>query len=113
MGKVAIGLLESGGQLGVSTRGMGSLKESNGVMIVQRDFSFQQLILYQIQVVLICFVNGIMEGVEYFYDPVKNTWMEEKLDNTKKKIKKLSRSQIEEQKMAILRNYISSLVKFK
>lgn len=113
MGKVAIGLLESGGQLGVSTRGMGSLKESNGVMIVQKDFKLSTVDIVSDPSGPGCFVNGIMEGVEYFYDPVKNTWMEEKLDNTKKKIKKLSRSQIEEQKMAIFENYISSLVKFK
>src|SRR3974390_1903125 len=38
MGITAKGLLEAGGQLGVSTRGMGSLKENNGVMVVQKDF---------------------------------------------------------------------------
>lgn len=113
MGKVAIGLLESGGQLGVSTRGMGSLKESNGVMVVQKDFKLSTVDIVSDPSGPGCFVNGIMEGVEWFYDPVKNTWMEEKLDNTKKKIKRLSKSQIEEQKMAIFENYLSSLVKLK
>ena len=38
MGNIARNLLESGVQLGVSTRGMGSIKEKNGIMEVQDDF---------------------------------------------------------------------------
>ena len=36
MGKIVKGLLEGGVQLGVSTRGMGSLEQRNGAMYVQR-----------------------------------------------------------------------------
>jgi hypothetical protein len=113
MGKVAIGLLESGGQLGVSTRGMGSLKESNGVMIVQKDFKLSTVDIVSDPSGPGCFVNGIMEGVEWYYDAVRDTWMEEKLENTKKKIHKMSKKQIEEQQMAIFENFIASLVKLK
>jgi hypothetical protein len=113
MGKIAMGLLESGGQLGVSTRGMGSLKESNGMMVVQKDFKLSTVDIVSDPSGPGCFVNGIMEGVEWYYDAVRDTWMEEKLDNTKKQIKRLSKSQIEEQKMAIFENFISSLVKLK
>jgi hypothetical protein len=38
MGKIARGLLESGVQLGVSSRGMGSIKDVGGIMEVQEDF---------------------------------------------------------------------------
>jgi hypothetical protein len=38
MGKIVKGLLEGGVQLGVSTRGMGSLEQRNGVMYVREDF---------------------------------------------------------------------------
>ena len=37
MGQIARGLLESGANLGVSSRAMGSLKEQNGIMVVQED----------------------------------------------------------------------------
>src|SRR5579864_3148053 len=37
-GQIMKGLLESGAKIGVSTRGLGSLKESNGCMEVQKDF---------------------------------------------------------------------------
>jgi len=110
MGEIARGLLESGGQLGVSTRGMGSLKESNGVMVVQPDFKLSTVDIVSDPSGPGCFVNGIMENVEWVYDPVKNTWHEEQLHETKKQIQKLSKSQLEEQKLAIFENYLSSLL---
>ena len=109
MGEIARGLLESGGQLGVSTRGMGSLKESNGVMVVQPDFKLSTVDIVSDPSGPGCFVNGIMENVEWIYDPVKNTWFEEKLQETKKHVHTLSKSQIEEQKLAIFEDYLASL----
>jgi hypothetical protein len=55
------------------------------------------------------FVKGIMENVEWIYDPVKNTWHEEKLYETKKAIHNMSRSQLDEQRLAIFEDYIASL----
>lgn len=109
MGEIARGLLESGGQLGVSTRGMGSLKEQNGVMVVQSDFKLSTVDIVSDPSGPGCFVNGIMEGVEWLYDPVKDTWLEEKLHDTKNQIHKMSKRQIEEQKLAIFENYLASL----
>ena len=109
MGEIARGLLESGGQLGVSTRGMGSLKEQNGVMVVQSDFKLSTVDIVSDPSGPGCFVNGIMENVEWIYDPVKNTWHEEKLHETKKYINTLSKSKLEEQKLAIFEEYLSSL----
>ena len=113
MGEIARGLLESGGQLGVSTRGLGSLKESNGVMVVQSDFKLSTVDIVSDPSGPGCFVNGIMEGVDWLYDPVKDTWLEEKLHETRKDIHKLSKRQLEEQKLAIFENYITTLVKSK
>lgn len=110
MGEIARGLLESGGQLGVSTRGMGSLKESNGVMVVQPDFKLSTVDIVSDPSGPGCFVNGIMENVEWIYDPVKNTWHEEMIHETKKAIHKLSKSKLEEQKLTIFENYLTSLL---
>lgn len=109
MGEIARGLLESGGQLGVSTRGMGSLKESNGVMVVQPDFKLSTVDIVSDPSGPGCFVNGIMENVEWIYDPVKNSWHEEKLHEIKKNVHKLSKRQLEEQKLAIFEDYLASL----
>jgi hypothetical protein len=110
MGEIARGLLQSGAQLGVSSRGMGSLKESHGVMVVQSDYRIATAAdIVADPSAPNAFVQGIMENVEWIYDPVRDTWMEEKLDNTKKSIRKMSRNQIEESKLAIFENYIASL----
>jgi hypothetical protein len=110
MGEIARGLLESGGQLGVSTRGMGSLKESNGVMVVQPDFKLSTVDIVSDPSGPGCFVNGIMENVEWIYDPVKGSWHEEKLHEIKKNIHSLSKSQLEEQRLVIFDNYLTSLI---
>jgi hypothetical protein len=55
------------------------------------------------------FVQGVMENVEWLYDPVKDTWHEEKLDSIKKKIHAMPKSQLEEQRIAMLENYLTSL----
>lgn len=110
MGKIARGIMESGGQLGVSSRAMGSLKEERGVMVVQNDLRLSTAAdIVADPSAPDAFVNGIMEGVEWIYDPVKNTWLEQKLYETKKKIHNMSKSKLEEQRMAILEDYIASL----
>jgi len=50
-----------------------------------------------------------MENVEWLYDPVNNSWHEQKLHETKKKIHTMSKSQITEQRLAIFEDYIASL----
>lgn len=68
MGDIVRGLLESGVQIGVSSRGMGSLKESNGVNIVQPDFKLGCVDVVADPSAPSAFVNGIMEGVEWVMD---------------------------------------------
>ena len=98
MGNIAKGLLESGANLGVSSRAMGSLKESNGVMVVQNDLKLSTAAdIVADPSAPDAFVKGIMENVEWIYDPVKNTWHEQKLEETKKSIHKMSKSKLEEQ----------------
>src|SRR5271157_1057745 len=111
MGSILKGLLESGGKLGVSTRGMGSLIEKNGAMEVQKDFRLATIDCVSDPSAPGAFVNGIMEGVEYFYDSIKESWKEEKVENIKKEIKKMSKSEIEEQALTLFENYFSLLIK--
>ena len=110
MGKIAKSLMEGGATLGVSSRGMGSLVEKNGLMEVQKDFRLATVDIVSDPSGPGCFVNGIMEGVDWIYDPVKGTWHEEKLHETRKAIHKMSSKKIEEEKMAIFEEYISSLM---
>jgi len=69
MGKIVEGLLSDGAQLGVSSRGMGSLKEGkDGVMEVQEDFYLATAAdIVADPSAPDAFVNGIMEGVEWVW----------------------------------------------
>ena len=112
MGNIAKGLLKSGANLGVSSRAMGSLvPRKDGIMEVQGDFHLSTAAdIVADPSAPDAFVKGIMEGVEWIYDPVKDTYYEEKLDNMKTAMHKMTMSQLEEQKIAIFENYISSLL---
>ena len=68
MGNIVKGLLEGGVQLGVSTRGMGSLEEKNGTMYVKDDFVLNTVDIVQDPSAPTAFVNGIMEGVEWVWN---------------------------------------------
>jgi len=68
MGKIVEGLLEGGVQLGVSTRGMGSLVQKNGAMEVGKDFILSTVDIVQDPSAPDAFVNGIMEGVDWVWN---------------------------------------------
>ena len=68
MGKIVKGLLEGGVQLGVSTRGMGSLEQRNGAMYVRDDFLLNTVDIVQDPSAPGAFVNGVMEGVEWVWN---------------------------------------------
>ena len=117
MGNIAKGLLKSGANLGVSSRALGSLQADSktGAMMVQPDLRLATAAdIVADPSAPDAFVRGIMENVDWVYDPVKDTWHEEQLHNTKHQIHKMSKTELEEQKLAIFENYISSLAfKFK
>lgn len=99
MGQIAAGLIEDGAQLGVSSRGMGSLKEGkDGVMEVQDDFYLATAAdIVADPSAPDAFVNGIMEGVEWVWNngkPVAHC-----LEDIKEEIEKSSRKKkLDEQK---------------
>jgi hypothetical protein len=112
MGNIARGLLESGANLGVSSRALGSLQPDHktGAMMVQPDLRLATAAdIVADPSAPDAFVKGIMENVDWLYDPVKDTWREEKLDTMKKEIRHMSMNEIEEKKLAIFENYLSSL----
>ena len=64
-GQIVKGLVEGGVQLGVSSRGMGSLNMKNGVNYVKDDFLLNTIDIVQDPSAPNAFVNGIMEGVSW------------------------------------------------
>lgn len=110
-GKTLAGLLETGGKVGVSTRALGAVKEnSKGIMEVQSGLKFATLA----DAVLDpsapgAFVNGIMESVNWYWDAAKGTWMEEHIDDMRKEMKTLSRSELSEKKLAFFEQFLEGL----
>ena len=68
MGQIVKGLMEGGVQLGVSSRGMGSLVQKGGINYVNKDFQLATVDIVQDPSAPEAFVNGIMEGVEWIWD---------------------------------------------
>ena len=69
MGKIASGLLGDGVQLGVSSRGMGSLVQREGVNYVGEDFHLATAAdIVADPSAPDAFVQGIMEGKEWIWN---------------------------------------------
>jgi hypothetical protein len=111
MGNIARGLIESGGQLGVSSRGLGTLKENrDGVQIVQDDFHLATASdIVADPSAPDAFVRGIMENKEWVI--VNGLWTEQANDMAKKVIKKASKKQLEEAKMVVFENFLNRLAR--
>lgn len=111
MGKTVMGLLESGASLGVSTRGVGSLKPHNGYQLVQDDFKLATAAdIVADPSAPDAFVQGIMEGVEWFYD--NGHWkMAETSYETRKQIRSFSSKEIEAKALTLFEDYISKIAK--
>jgi len=109
MGNTVKGLLESGARIGVSTRGLGSLKENNGAMQVQKDFKLSSIDAVSDPSGPNCFVNGLLEGVEWYFDDLKG-WREEKVQEIKEKAHKMSKAQREEQALRLFEEYFATLI---
>jgi hypothetical protein len=108
MGNIARNLIEGGGQLGVSSRGMGSIKQQNGVNVVQDDFYLATAAdIVADPSAPDAFVRGIMENKEWMI--VNGVWTEMDQDLAQRSIKKASRKEIEFVAEQIFRNFISKL----
>jgi len=77
MGKIARGLLEGGVQLGVSSRGMGSITEKGGVSYVRSDFVLNTVDIVADPSAHEAFVNGIMEGADWVYNAAGDSWVKQ------------------------------------
>lgn len=108
MGNIARKLIEGGAQLGVSSRGMGSLKNVNGVNIVQPDFYLATAAdIVADPSAPGAFVEGIMEGKEWML--VDGVWTEMDQTQAIRQIKQASRKEIEQVSLRIFENFIKKL----
>jgi hypothetical protein len=106
-GKIVKNLMDEGAKLGVSSRGMGTLKEQDGVNVVQEDFMLASVDVVADPSAPNAFVNGIMEGKEWIWDngiikPVQ-------IESYKKIIEKTASRNLEEQAIKLFADFIAKL----
>ena len=107
MGKIAKSLLDEGVQLGVSSRGMGSIEKSEGISVVRDDF----MLTTAADIVADpsapdAFVNGIMEGKEWVWD--NGILKEAKVDKYRRYIDE-SRRDLEERTLKVFEDFLGKL----
>lgn len=108
MGNIARSLIEGGAQLGVSSRGMGSLKTIDGVNVVQGDFYLATAAdIVADPSAPGAFVQGIMEGKEWML--VSGVWTEMQHEKAIKQIRQASRHDIEAVSLQIFENFLKKL----
>ena len=110
MGKIAQSLIGEGVTLGVSSRGVGSLKEDlHGCKVVGEDF----MLATAADIVADpsapdAFVSGIMEGKEWIWEG--GILREELAEKTQKRINTLvDQRKLEEQKLNLFNEFLSNL----
>lgn len=107
-GKIVKSLIDEGAQLGVSSRGLGSLVQKNGVNLVQDDF----MLATAADIVADpsapdAFVEGIMEGAEWVYNASTKSWM--MAEQLRSDIKKMTAGQVAESKARMFEAFLNGL----
>tara|TARA_R100000234_G_scaffold64873_1_gene39459 strand:- start:360 stop:1007 length:648 start_codon:yes stop_codon:yes gene_type:complete len=109
MGKIAESLLADGVKLGVSSRGMGSISQHEGVSYVGEDF----MLATAADIVADpsapdAFVDGVMEGKEWVWEG--SVLRERQIEQVKKTINTLvDHKKLEEHKLALFSKFLRDL----
>ena len=107
-GKIVKNLMDEGASLGVSSRGMGSLKQNGGSQVVQKDYHLATAAdIVADPSAPDAFVEGIMEGKEWVWD--NGVLREAQVNNYKEEIKKTSKADLEGGKLKIFTDFLSKL----
>ena len=107
-GKIVKSLIDEGAQLGVSSRGMGSLTQKEGVSVVGNDFTLATAAdIVADPSAPNAFVEGIMEGKEWVL--VDGKFVEKDLSEARGIIRATPSSRLEEQKLKLFMNFLQKI----
>ena len=107
MGQIVKGLMEGGVQLGVSSRGMGSLVRRNGVNMVGEDFILATVDIVQDPSAPEAFVNGIMEGVDWIWE--NGILKVQEIEQYETEIKEAKSADMSNVQMKVFKDFLSKL----
>ncbi|HIJ10518.1 TPA: primosomal protein [Candidatus Woesearchaeota archaeon] len=107
-GKIVKNLIDEGAKLGVSSRGMGSIKPNKGgTNVVQEDFMLAAVDIVADPSAPDAFVNGIMEGKEWVWD---NGILHSRLiENYKKAISESDKQILNKAKLLVFKHFLSNI----
>ncbi|ANS05041.1 prohead core scaffold and protease [uncultured Mediterranean phage] len=107
-GKIVKNLIDEGAQLGVSSRGMGSIQQMSGRNVVGKDFYLATAAdIVADPSAPDAFVEGIMEGKEWVWDNGILKSME--VEQYKEEIERTKRKELAEVKANIFKNFLSKV----
>lgn len=107
-GKELKALIDGGVSFGCSSRALGSLKESNGVKVVQPDFTISCIDAVLQPSGASCWVQGILEDVDWVFVNGQG-WVQQYREETKKVLQKTKSKDIEAVALQIFENYMKKL----
>ena len=107
-GKIVKGLIDEGAQLGVSSRGMGSLIQRNGVNYVKDDFYLATAAdIVADPSAPDAFVEGIMESKEWIWD--NGVLKEKDIESWKNQVRTARQRSLEEAKLKVFESFLKKL----
>ena len=107
-GKIVKNFISEGVKLGVSSRGMGSVKTNKeGVNEVQSDFVLSTVDIVADPSAPDAFVNGIMEGKEWVWE--NGVIKEREIDKMRKTIENAKSRELEQKKLEVFTKFLQNL----
>lgn len=106
-GRIVKTFIDEGIVLGMSSRGMGSLKQESSANIVQDDYHLATIDIVAEPSAPGAFVNGILEGKEWLL--VNGAWTEMHMDKSKKLLEKIKAEDVEKVALLIFENYLRKI----
>ena len=107
-GQIVKNLIDEGAKLGVSSRGMGSLKKNDkGVNEVQEDFMLAAVDIVADPSAPDAFVNGVMENKEWVWE--NGVLQPREIETMQKELTKADRRKIDEAKVKMFKYFLSRL----
>lgn len=106
-GEITKSFINEGIKLGVSSRGVGSLKSVGGINQVQEDFKLATVDIVADPSAPDAWVTGIMEGKEWVY--VDGKFMEQDIEHVQKTIRKASQKDLERVAADLFESFLRKL----
>lgn len=109
-GNIVKNLIDEGAQLGVSSRGMGTLRQKADCQVVQDDFMLSTAAdIVADPSAPQAFVNGVMEGVDWVYDVATKRWDTMQVVETTKVLGDKNVKELQENALKLFDKFLKTL----